>query len=492
MTSLLSHKRGLEEAGGFVDDSEGEAEENQSLISKPSFSNQKFNGDYEKLSNLQVAMVQNEAADMLLNMQALVHVTQELFGVVSNSGYDLQEAEGGCVPGMSGGEENKSRFFSRSFSKFKNMLVPKKFNFGQTSTPEKKYYSPVATAVSSPKFTESEKFKVFETNLDSLPTIKFGNSTLPIIYKELMEGIKAKGLGSEGIFRVNGNFKKVKQLREMLDAGEGIHTMDVNVYEYADLFKLFLRSLPEAVIPDNLTLLYIGCAQLLDKLSDQDHDTPDLVIKVLQLFHLVMPTINRHVMQSLFSFFAEIADKSEKNKMDPLNIAKVMVPNLCRYEKEAPQEPEVLVGLHRKMAHLVRFCIDNHSAIFNLPEEISKKYLPEDPTAKKAQTQLKLTPDEVPREEGEEQEPQEKSKENKENYKSNFIKQVSPLKHKKIAELLEGSSTPKKRMKMDSPVKGSPSSLGNFSPASPKRLKKKFHQKSKDDENNPGPFVLGV
>jgi len=26
--------------------------------------------------------------------------------------------------------------------------------------------------------------------------------------------------------------------------------------------------------------------------------------------------------------------------MDSLNIAKVMVPNICNYEKEAPQEPE--------------------------------------------------------------------------------------------------------------------------------------------------------
>jgi len=124
-----------------------------------------------------------------------------------------------------------------------------------------------------------------------------------------------------------------------LDGGAAVSSLQINVFECADLFKLWLRSLPEPVIPNNLTVLYIGCAQLLDKHGEE---MASLVIKVLQLFHLIMPKSNRYVLQTMLSFLSEMAALSAQNKMDSLNISKMMVPNLCRYEREAPQEPEGL------------------------------------------------------------------------------------------------------------------------------------------------------
>ena len=125
-----------------------------------------------------------------------------------------------------------------------------------------------------------------------------------------------------------------------MDAGAVVSSLQINVFECADLFKLWLRSLPEAVIPNNLTVLYIGCAQLLDKHGEE---MASLVIKVLQLFHLIMPKSNRYVLQTMLPFLSEMAALSAQNKMDSLNISKMMVPNLCRYEREAPQEPEGLL-----------------------------------------------------------------------------------------------------------------------------------------------------
>jgi len=75
----------------------------------------------------------------------------------------------------------------------------------------------------------------------------------------------------------------------------------------------------------------------MDKHGDEMRD---LVVQVLQLFHLVMPKTNRFVLHSVLSFLADVAQLSAQNKMDSLNVAKMMVPNLCRYEKEAPNEPE--------------------------------------------------------------------------------------------------------------------------------------------------------
>jgi len=59
----------------------------------------------------------------------------------------------------------------------------------------------------------------------------------------------------------NNEWNEHQELREMIDAGSAVSSLEMSIFECADLFKQWLRSLPEAVIPDNLTLLYIGCAQ---------------------------------------------------------------------------------------------------------------------------------------------------------------------------------------------------------------------------------------
>ena len=47
----------------------------------------------------------------------------------------------------------------------------------------------------------------------------------------------------------------------MLDLGKSITEMEgLTVFDYADLFKLFLRSLPDPLVPENLTALYISSA----------------------------------------------------------------------------------------------------------------------------------------------------------------------------------------------------------------------------------------
>ena len=63
-----------------------------------------------------------------------------------------------------------------------------------------------------------------------------------------------------------------------------------------------------------------------------------------------MPEINRDSWMMLLDFFAELSSLSSTNKMDSLNIAKVMVPNLCKYEHEVPLEVEgkLSTDLHYK------------------------------------------------------------------------------------------------------------------------------------------------
>lgn len=192
----------------------------------------------------------------------------------------------------------------------------------------------------------------------------------------------------------------------------------------------------------------------------------DLVVKVLQLFHLVMPKTNRFVLQTMLSFLTDVAQLSSQNKMDSLNLAKMMVPNLCRYEKEAPNKPEgdffsfsffefvfffvfscslfslstVLVSLHKRMAVLTKFCIDNHQEIFGIPDVIQAKLAAFDEKENTASTSSPMR--------------------GVRKFDDHEMSTSSPAKHKKIMELAGGDAdTPRKRTKVDSPRKAAPSRL---------------------------------
>lgn len=58
------------------------------------------------------------------------------------------------------------------------------------------------------------------------------------------------GLAQEGLFRVNGNVKVVERLRLQFESGAPVELgTEGDVCSAASLLKLFLRELPDGVIP---------------------------------------------------------------------------------------------------------------------------------------------------------------------------------------------------------------------------------------------------
>ena len=66
------------------------------------------------------------------------------------------------------------------------------------------------------------------------------------------------GITCEGIFRVNGNSRVVDRLRSSFDRhGDAELEEAGDVMAVAGLLKLYLRELPDGVIPDNMTQLFV-------------------------------------------------------------------------------------------------------------------------------------------------------------------------------------------------------------------------------------------
>lgn len=116
--------------------------------------------------------------------------------------------------------------------------------------------------------------KTFGTPLDLLDEYYGVNSTfgmglsalkIPIIVQECIATLKRSGIGSltvdlsiEGIFRKNGNIRRLKEQCEKIDNDpRHINLAEDNAIQIAALLKKFLRDLPEPLLTNNLYDLFM-------------------------------------------------------------------------------------------------------------------------------------------------------------------------------------------------------------------------------------------
>lgn len=70
------------------------------------------------------------------------------------------------------------------------------------------------------------------------------------------------GIEEEGIFRVNGNVRVMEKLRDSFEKhGDADLESTEDIFSVAGLLKQFLRELPEAVIPEELTSKFVKCQE---------------------------------------------------------------------------------------------------------------------------------------------------------------------------------------------------------------------------------------
>ena len=66
----------------------------------------------------------------------------------------------------------------------------------------------------------------------------------------------------EGIFRVNGNARVIEKLKESFEKhGDADLESSEDIFAVAGLLKLFLRELPESVIPESMTSKFVHCQE---------------------------------------------------------------------------------------------------------------------------------------------------------------------------------------------------------------------------------------
>ncbi|VFV33090.1 rho gtpase-activating protein [Lynx pardinus] len=164
--------------------------------------------------------------------------------------------------------------------------------------------------------------------------------------QSLQERGLLRGLDVDGIYRVSGNLAVVQKLRFLVDRERAVTSdgryvfpeqpgqegrLDLDSAEWDDIhvvtgaLKLFLRELPQPLVPPQL-LLHFRAALALSE-SEQ---------RLSQIRELIgsMPTPNRDTLRYLLEHLCRVIAHSDKNRMTPHNLGIVFGPTLFRPEQE--------------------------------------------------------------------------------------------------------------------------------------------------------------
>ncbi|XP_070471600.1 rho GTPase-activating protein 22 isoform X1 [Equus przewalskii] len=184
---------------------------------------------------------------------------------------------------------------------------------------------------------------------------KYGPRLAPLLVEQCVDFIRERGLTEEGLFRLPGQANLVRDLQDSFDCGEKpLFDSTTDVHTVASLLKLYLRELPEPVVPFARYEDFLSCAQLLTK--DEREGTLELAKQVRSL-----PLANYNLLRYICKFLDEVQSHSNVNKMSVQNLATVFGPNILRPQIE---DPVTIMEGTSLVQHLMTVLIRKHSQLF--------------------------------------------------------------------------------------------------------------------------------
>ncbi|XP_021107590.1 rho GTPase-activating protein 22 isoform X2 [Heterocephalus glaber] len=187
---------------------------------------------------------------------------------------------------------------------------------------------------------------------------KYGSRLAPMLVEQCVDFIRERGLAEEGLFRLPGQADLVRGLQDSFDCGQKpLFDSTTDVHTVASLLKLYLRELPEPVIPFARYEDFLSCAQLLTK--DEGEGTLELAKQVRNL-----PQANYNLLKYICKFLDEVQSHSDVNKMSVQNLATVFGPNILRPPLE---DPVTIMEGTSLVQHLMTVLIRKHGQLFTAP-----------------------------------------------------------------------------------------------------------------------------
>uniref|UniRef100_A0A8C4NSB4 Myosin IXA n=1 Tax=Dicentrarchus labrax TaxID=13489 RepID=A0A8C4NSB4_DICLA len=148
--------------------------------------------------------------------------------------------------------------------------------------------------------------------------------TVPLVVEKLINYIEMHGLYTEGIYRKSGSTNKIKELKQGLDTGNYVDSMnldDYNIHVIASVFKQWLRDLPNPLMTFELYEEFIRAMCLQDK--------KEMIRGVYSVIDQLSRT-HLNTLERLIFHLVRIALQEDTNRMSANALAIVFAPCILR------------------------------------------------------------------------------------------------------------------------------------------------------------------
>ncbi|KAI9819584.1 MAG: hypothetical protein M1827_007034 [Pycnora praestabilis] len=204
---------------------------------------------------------------------------------------------------------------------------------------------------------------VEKDGVDSTYGIGPGALKVPPLLDDAVSAMRQMDMSVEGVFRKNGNIRRLKELADLIDqkGGDDVDLNKENPVQVAALMKKFLRELPDPLLTYKLHRLFITA----QKIGDDEKRR-----RVLHLTCCLLPKSHRDSMEILFSFlnwassFSHVDDESG-SKMDTHNIATVVAPNILKSNSKNPGMDDSFLAIEA-----VNTLIECNDQMCEVPEDL--------------------------------------------------------------------------------------------------------------------------
>ncbi|KAF2468976.1 RhoGAP-domain-containing protein [Lindgomyces ingoldianus] len=190
---------------------------------------------------------------------------------------------------------------------------------------------------------------------------------VPIVVAKCGVFLKEKATDVEGIFRLAGSEKRIKELKIAFDTpprwGKGLDWTGYTVHDAANILRRYFNQLPEPIIPlqhyDSFRHpLRNHQAEAVGPLEGQAPSIggfdPDAAVRIYQHLIKELPSLNRQLLLYILDLLAVFAAKSDVNKMTTSNLAAIFQPGILSHPQHdmSPQD-------YRLSQDVLIFLIDN-------------------------------------------------------------------------------------------------------------------------------------
>ncbi|KAL8284099.1 hypothetical protein RQP46_004848 [Phenoliferia psychrophenolica] len=179
---------------------------------------------------------------------------------------------------------------------------------------------------------EAPKVAVQQVQQPPISTAVFGvplhvlvareGTALPAFVEKALEIVEERGLSEVGIYRISGENRLILETKERLNrGGEPATLLTFDVHNVSGLVKMFLRELPDPLIPFNFYDAFLE-ANSIDDYDERLYALRDLAWK--------LPAPNFLLLRRLTEHLDRVTDNEDVNAMHAANLSIIFAPTLLR------------------------------------------------------------------------------------------------------------------------------------------------------------------